>query len=195
MKITINKTQDWDLVYKVALATQGKTPIKQFPSSEWKYKMIKSQHSPLRELKFIIEIEDVPNFAITHLVRHVHSQPYVRTMREDLIGIPSSEITRLTPNNFMWSLSGQEILNICKVRLCYKASKETREIIEAIVKELRIIEPELADMCVPSCIAYMGCPELQCCGLVDKFLKETKYLGIDIFDITSRNKIYNTLLH
>ena len=34
MKITIEKTKDWDLVYKTALYTQGKKPLQQYPSEK-----------------------------------------------------------------------------------------------------------------------------------------------------------------
>lgn len=66
MKITIEKTKDWDLVYKTALYTQGKKPLQQYPSEKWKHKTVVAQHSPLRQLEFLITIEDVPNFIHTH---------------------------------------------------------------------------------------------------------------------------------
>lgn len=189
MRIKIKKTSDWDIVYETALITQGKVPKKQFPSEEWKMKTIIAEHSILRELKFIIDIEDVPNFAITHLVRHVHAQPFVRTMREDLTGIPSESVTRNTLNSFRWSLSAQEILNICKVRLCSKASVETRDIIQEIVLEIYKIEPQLAIACVPSCIKNLACPEYKACNRLNNFLKGLELK--DVIDYKNRIDIYN----
>ena len=65
------------------------------------------------------------------------------------------------------SLNAQEIINISKLRLCYKASYETRKIWMQVVEELRKIEPHLAAACVPQCIYRGFCPESKSCGKVD----------------------------
>ena len=116
MKITVKKITDWDLVYEMALYTQGKIPTKQFPSEEWKRKTVKASHSILRCMQFMIYIEDVPSFIHSHLCRHIHSQPFIRTMREDLTGVPSNEITRNTPNNGCYMVNVQELLHIANQR-------------------------------------------------------------------------------
>ena len=54
-------------------------------------------------------------------------------------------------------LNAQEIINISKVRLCSKAESETKIIWRQVVEELRKIEPELANACVPSCFYYRIC--------------------------------------
>jgi thymidylate synthase ThyX len=64
-------------------------------------------------------------------------------------------------------LNAQEIINISKVRLCNKAEIETRKIWKQVVEELRKIEPELANACVPSCFYRGFCPEFKSCGLAD----------------------------
>jgi thymidylate synthase ThyX len=165
MLIKIIKTKDWDFVLEAALYTQGKEPIHVFPSEAWKKKTVIAQHSPLRQLEFMVKIEHVPNFIHNHLVRHVHLQPYIRTMREDLTGVSSDKITRNTHNNGMYIINAQEVINVSKARLCHKASKETREVWEAVVNDLSNIEPLLASMCVPKCICQGYCDEYQTCGL------------------------------
>ena len=64
-------------------------------------------------------------------------------------------------------LNAQEIINISKVRLCSKAESKTREIWRQVIEELRKIEPELANACVPSCFYRGHCPEIKSCGLAD----------------------------
>ena len=164
MKITVKKITDWDLVYEMALYTQGKIPTKQFPSEEWKRKTVKASHSILRCMQFMIYIEDVPSFVHNHLTRHVHLQPMIRTMREDLTGVPSDEITRNTPNNGCYMVNAQELLHVANQRLCYKASKETREAIEEVVRKVAEIEPIYAQFLVPHCVKLGYCPEYKTCG-------------------------------
>lgn len=174
MKITVEKIKDWDLVYKTALYTQGKKPLQQFPSEKWKHKTIVAQHSPIRQLEFLITIEDVPNKILNHLSRHVHSQPYIRTMREDITGIPDDKITRNTPNNGCYVMNAQEIINISHDRLCTKASPETRAVWMEVVSEVVKIEPLLARMAVPHCIACGYCKEYSTCGMMNnKHLRYT----------------------
>lgn len=169
MNIRVFTTKEWDLVYFAALYTQGKKPTKISPSAEWKRKTVTAQHSVLRQLEFCVIIEDVPNFVHNHLVRHVHAQPYIRTMREDLTGVPNDEITRNTPNDGVYIINAQEMIHISNQRLCYKAAKETREVWETVIDELAKIEPELAKMCVSSCISVGFCKEYNTCGAYRKW--------------------------
>lgn len=66
--------------------------------------------------------------------------------------------------NLQLSLNAQEIINISKLRLCNKASKETREIWYKVIDELAQIEPYLASACVPQCVYRGFCPEPKSCG-------------------------------
>ena len=85
MKVTILEyptNEDWIAVKQRALVTVGlkaKTP----PTDEWKYKILKARHSPIRRLRFSVLFEDIPNWVAVHLVRHIHAQPYVKSQRND----------------------------------------------------------------------------------------------------------------
>ena len=181
MEVKITKLTSWKDVLESARFTQGKfDKIEKEPSDKWKIKMLYSEHSPIRELKFHVDVFDVPNFVITHLVRHIHIQPYVSTMREDLTGIPNSNITRNTPNHARFSLNAQSIIDMAKLRTCAKASLETRQVFAKIKDELRNIgENELADVAVKSCIYRGFCQELQSCGYDNTYdfqLKRGEYV-------------------
>ena len=69
--------------------------------------------------------------------------------------------------NMRLFLNAQEIINISKVRLCNKAEATTRNIWTQVIEELRKIEPELANACVPNCFYRGFCPEFKSCGLAD----------------------------
>lgn len=136
------------------------------PSDEFKKQMILSEHSPLRELEFDIKMYGIPYWVSNHFVRHVHAQPFVSTSRPDITGsnVSRHDMRQDDLVNLQLSLNAQEIINISKLRLCNKASKETREIWYKVIDELVQIEPYLASACVPQCVYRGFCPEPKSCG-------------------------------
>lgn len=169
MKIEITRVTSWTDVLNAARFTQRKEPKSGEPSITWKKKIIKAEHSPLRCLMFNIDLYDIPSYVQNHLVRHIHAQPFVSTSRPDIDGkqIPREEQKKTDPCNMRLFLNAQEIINISKVRLCSKAEAKTKIIWRQVVEELRKIEPELANACVPSCFYRGFCPEFKSCGLAD----------------------------
>ena len=169
MKIEITKVTSWKDILNAARFTQRKEPLDKEPSVEFKKKIIKAEHSPLRCLMFNIDFYDIPSFVQNHLVRHIHAQPFVSTSRPDIDGkqIPREEQKKVDPVNMRLFLNAQEIINISKVRLCNKAEFQTRTIWNQVIEELRKIEPELANACVPNCFYRGFCPEFKSCGLAD----------------------------
>lgn len=178
MKIEITKVTSWKDVLNAARFTQRKEPLDKEPSINFKKKIIKAEHSPLRCLMFNIDFYDIPNYVSVHLVRHVHAQPFVSTSRPDIDGnqIPREEQKKIDPVNMRLFLNAQEIINISRVRLCNRAEKETRKVWNEVIKELGKIEPELANACVPNCFYRGFCPEFESCGFADT---ETFQLAAD----------------
>jgi len=169
MKIEITKVTSWIDVLNAARFTQRKKPLDKEPSVEFKKKIIKAEHSPLRCLMFNIDMYDIPYYSMGHLVRHIHAQPFVSTSRPDIDGNmkPREEQKKTDPVNMRLFLNAQEIINISRVRLCNKAEFKTRNIWRQVVEELRKTEPELAEACVPQCFYRGFCPEFKSCGLAD----------------------------
>lgn len=128
MKIEITRVTDWQRVVDAARFTQGKKSLGREPSDEFKKQMILSEHSPLRELEFDIKMYGIPYWVSNHFVRHVHAQPFVSTSRPDITGskVSRHDMRQDDLVNLQLSLNAQEIINISKLRLCNKASKETR---------------------------------------------------------------------
>jgi thymidylate synthase ThyX len=172
MKIVITKVTSWTDVLNAARFTQRKECLDKEPSVEFKKRIIKAEHSPLRCLMFNIDFYNIPNYVSVHLVRHVHTQPFVSTSRPDIDGkqVPREEQKKVDPVNMRLFLNAQEIINISKVRLCNRAEVKTREIWRQVIEELRKTEPELANACVPNCIYRGFCPEFKSCGLTDSDL-------------------------
>lgn len=166
MKIEITKVTQWKEVLNAARFTQRKEPLDKEPSIEFKKKIIKAEHSPLRCLMFNIDLYDIPYYVSVHLVRHIHAQPFVSTSRPDIDGkqLPRDEQKKSDLVNMRLFLNAQEIINISKVRLCNKAEFTTKSVWKEMINKLSEIEPELADACVPSCIYRKFCPEIKSCG-------------------------------
>ena len=166
MEIQITKVTSWTDVLNAARFTQRKAPLDKEPSDNFKRKMVKAEHSPLRCLMFNIDFYDIPYYVSVHLVRHIHAQPFVSTSRPDIDGNmkPRDEQKKADPVNMRLFLNAQEIINISKVRLCTHAESETRKVWLKVVKKLFKIEPILAEACQPSCIYRGICPEINSCN-------------------------------
>jgi hypothetical protein len=184
MKVKITKLTSWKDVLNAARFTQRKELLDKEPSTDFKLKIIKAEHSPLRALMFNIDLYDIPYYTAMHFRTHklVHL-PVVSTSRPDIDGNMKSrnEQKKDEPVNMRLMLDAQEIIAISKVRLCHRAETETRKVWNEVIKELSEIEPELASVCVPSCIYRNMCPEIKCCGYIktsNYSLEKEKYYNI-----------------
>lgn len=173
MKVEILKhptDEDWMLCKTCTLVTVSKTS-KTPPSDEWKVKLLKANHSPIRTLNFCFRLTDVPSWVSVHLVRHIHAQPFVSTQRNDRQDKYDRGSARQdAPVTMCWYMNAEELITIAHKRLCTQASKETRELVQMICDEVCKVNPEFTGLLVPNC-AYRGglCDEFSCCGLNEKF--------------------------
>lgn len=186
--------EDWLRVKRAAFVTIGKdtdTP----PTLEWKKKMIRANHSPVRLLVFDVLLEDIPSWVSVHLVRHVHAQPFVSTQRNDRVKIAEGETydrrkaPQDTPVDMIWHFNIEELVTICHKRLCALASKETRQVVIHIVNAICEKYPEFPrDIFVPLCVYRGGqCDEFKPC----KFYLEH---GHGYYSKTHRKDILESLL-
>ena len=167
MKIQLIKypTQnDWLWVKTCTLNTVGKKVVNNNVDNEWKVKLLKSEHSPIRELWFGIRME-IPYWVSVHFVRHhIGVNHYVQTQRSDRTGVdrdskPQGEIV-----SHIMSVNAQELVFIAHKRLCKQASKETREVMQEIVRQVVEVCPEFKDVLVPNCVYRNGkCEEFFPC--------------------------------
>ena len=185
MKITVDTwDEDWEEVKKAALTTIHKKSTRKEISSEWKEAMIIGRHSPIREFRIKLTIENIPRWIADQLVRHnVGVNNYMGTMRPDRGNVPRKEQRMDQETVFKQSYNIDSFLTMCSARLCVGVvSKETRKLVEAIIMKLYDVEPEIAKYCVPPCIKLGGCKEKaitslmhsQSCNFYDNFTKEMK---------------------
>lgn len=160
---------DWMWCKICTLNTIGKTTTT-LPSNEWKVKLLKSEHSPLRELWFGIKMI-IPYYVSVHFVRHhIGVNHYVSTQRDDRV-LRDEEITRADlPQGQMvshiMSVNAQELMFMARKRLCKQAEELTRKVMKTIVNEAYTTNPEFkeANALVPNCVYRNGkCDEFFPC--------------------------------
>ena len=159
------KDEDWQWCKTCTLNTVGKTS-KKLPADEWKKKLIESEHSPLRELCFGIKME-IPYWVSVHFVRHhIGVNHYVETQRNDRqSNYDRNEAPQGAMVSHIMSVNAQELVFMAHKRLCHQASKETREVMEEIVRQVVNISPWFKDVLVPLCYYRNGkCTEFYPCG-------------------------------
>lgn len=162
MNIKVRELTEKVEVLNACRVTVWKDGVDKEPSEAFMHKIYRSEHSPIRDRMFVIDIEGIPSWVATHFVRHsVGYTPYVSTQRNDRIEYEGERGDRKQGElvNMRMTLNAQSFINISKVRLCNMASKETRETWQKVLSELGLIDKELFMCCVPSCVYRGFCPE------------------------------------
>ena len=145
------KEWDWMEVKRRALVTVGKTPLMP-PTEDWKYKILRARHSPIRYLRFSFLLEDIPSWVSVHLVRHIHAQPYVKSQRNDRqADYDRTKAPQDAPVTMIWDMNAEELMAIANKRLCHQASKETRNVVEAMCSLVEEVCLEFHGLLVPMC--------------------------------------------
>ena len=163
MKTQIVKIKgDWEEVVSDCRATVGKPPLGHEPSTEFKRKILISEHSPIRDISVKWKWHNIKSWVATHWVRHKW-ECFVKTQRTDRTGIDRDKLPQDAPVDFTGDANAQALIDTMRKRLCHTASPETREYAEDFKRALRAIEP---DCC------YRGfCPEMQSCGMWENIAK------------------------
>ena len=178
----------WKEVLNDCRFTVGKPSLDKEPSDKFKEDMMIAEHSPIRDIEWKFDIKDLGACYITHLVRHMWT-PFVKTQRTDRTGVDRHKIPQDEPNDMRGSANNQHLIDTSRKRLCYKASKETRESWEQLKLKIHELDKFTADGMVPNCVYRCGCPEGDnCCGMYEKWLPFTK---VDLTIIKTRYRIYN----
>lgn len=163
----------WQVIKDCTMTTISKdTGV--YPPPQWKRKLIRCKHSPLRAGRVIIKLYNIPSYVATHLVRHhIGVEKFVSTRRTDR-GYSDQVIDRNSPVDMVMDLNFEAILNISKKRLCACADAQTIKVWRLVLETIRPYESELIDMCVPECIASGYCPEFKSCGYTSSEAYENK---------------------
>lgn len=191
MRTVLMKTKgDWREVVDDCRATIGKPGLGKEPSAEFKRRILLAEHSPIRDISFKWKWPDMPHWVTVHWVRHKW-ECFVRTQREDRAGVPRAQLSQTEPQDFTGEANVQALIDTMRKRLCYQASRETREYAEDLKAAIHGKEPEIADVLVPNCIYRCGCPEMGSCRRFERMLERNS--AIASTDIRERYNAFNTL--
>lgn len=157
--------EDWERCKMLALNTIGKKYTGTKITDNWKHKILKAEHSPIRTLMFTIKMT-IPYFASVHLVRHkIGIEHYVQSQRNDR---QSNYDRDLAPQNAMVShiidVNAEQLMLMSHRRLCGMADATTRYIMMKICREVEKVNPEFKGFLVPTCEYLHECPEFKSCG-------------------------------
>lgn len=161
--------EDWKRDLKEsAMNTVGKkwTDGKEIDKNLLK-KYIRSEHSPIRTVKFFITLHDIPYPNSVHFSRHkIGVEHFVSTNRPDRTERQERSIDD-TCNHIM-EVNIQSMIEIMRKRLCVGCcDKETFLWASSIKEEFKRLKDELsviADFLVPNCVYRDCCPEFKPCG-------------------------------
>lgn len=165
MHIDIFKHEDnWQDIKDSTMNTIGKT-TGAYPTSEWKRKLIMSEHSPIRRMKFYWRWQAIKYWVSVHIVRHkIGIEHWVNTQRTDRTGVDRDEIPQSALVNHACEADAQAMINMSRRRLCNCAAAETRQAWQAVKDKTAKVEPELASCMVRECVYRGFCPEMFPCG-------------------------------
>ena len=162
LKYPSEKDLTW--VKTCTINTVGKTSTT-LPTNEWLKKLVNAEHSPIRELWFGIKME-IPYWVSVHYVRHhIGINHYVQTQRSDRTGEDRNAKRQDELVSHIISVNAQELVFMAHKRLCKQASKETREVMQEIVKQVITVAPYMKEVLVPLCVYRNGkCTEMFKCN-------------------------------
>lgn len=155
--------EDWLLCKNCALVTVGKETDKE-PGEVWKKAILLARHSPIRVLQFAFYLEGVPYYVSTHLARHVHAQPFIRSQRNDR----QDQYDRCgarqdAPVDMIWWMNAEELMTIAEKRLCMLADANTRAVVRMMCAMAVDKCPELDGLLGAPCGLTGQCREMHPC--------------------------------
>lgn len=165
--------EDWERCKMLAMNTIGRK-WGGAVSDEWKHKIIKAGHSPIRTLMFTIRIT-LPYWVSVHFCRHKYGvEHYVSSQRNDRQDKYDREAARQdAPVMHVMDVNAQELIQMARMRLCGQSAPETRRAMQLICRAVIAVNPEFKPFLVPKCRAIdkvFYCNEFRPCGESTRFL-------------------------
>lgn len=197
MKTKIIKIKgDWNEVLNDCRFTVNKKDLNKEPSEKFKKHILIAEHSPIRDIIIKWKWLNIKHWITCHWVRHKWEK-YVATQRTDRTGIDRDKLPQDYPSNMIGEANTQQLIDTQRKRLCFQASKETREYAEDLKVTIHEeIDEHIANVLVPNCIYRGGCPEYSKddenrCRFYENFVKKYGQIG----DIQERYDRYNEFFY
>lgn len=185
---------DWTRVKNHCRTTDNKDFTEHDPSPTFIKKLLISEHSPIRLLQFDWSWKSIPYWVSTEWSRHKFEK-FISSQRDDRLidDTPRGDKPQKAPVNFDGFANMQNLIDAWRKRLCFKATKQARELAEDFKLTLAQTNPMESNVLVPHCIYRCGCPEFTTCGYFTGFLKwvAKNHPDADVTDIELRYDLYN----
>lgn len=187
---------DWKRVKNHCRTTDNKDFTDNEPTDTFKKKLLISEHSPIRLLEFDWSWKKIKYWVSTEWSRHKFEK-FISSQRDDRLkdDIPRDKKPQDALVNFDGYANMQHVIDGWRKRLCCQATKEARELAEDFKIELHKTHPYESNVLVPNCIYRYGCPEFNCCGFWNKFLKYCKDNNLPLNSIQQRYDAYNQMFY
>lgn len=188
---------DWIDVKNECRNTVNKGLSNKDATSDFKWKLLISEHSPIRLIDVKWRWEGIKSWISVHFARHwLGWDKWISTQRDDRTGVDRNESRQDVPVNYDGKGNAQALINVARYRLCIgSAHPETRRYMEDLkvsIKEKG--EIELSDVMVPNCVYRGGCPEFKPCPFWNNFFKwciTEKNIMLGNCSIKERYELYN----
>lgn len=167
MDIKVRELTNNEEVLNRARITVWKEGLEKEPSVTFMENIYKSEHSPIRDKWFNIQIRGIRSWVATHFVRHsIGYTPYVSTQREDRIQYEGDRDDRKQGElvNMDITLNAQAFINVSKKRICGQADPKAQDVWNDVLEVLKPIDKPLYDNCVPECVYSGFCRETIPCN-------------------------------
>lgn len=192
MKTEIKKiNDDWTLIKNACRATMHKDATEKEPTKAFKRNLLLAEHSPIRLFEVYWTWNEIPYWVSQEWARHKFEK-FISSQRNDR---QDDYDRNLAPQNAPVKMdcyaNMQNLIDAWRKRLCYKATKEARELAEDFKLELGKTHKLEADVLVPHCVYRGGCSELQCCGYYQRFLDWCAKNNLEIGTLQKRYEAYN----
>lgn len=176
MKVELTEIKgSYEQVANRCRTTVSKGELGKEPTDKFKRKILMAEHSPIRSLVYCFKITNLKSWVATHLVRHhIGVEKWVSTQRTDRTGIDRDKMPQGTEVMMEIEANAQALINMSRKRLCYQASTETREVMQAMKEEVAKKDTHMANVMVKECVYRGFCPEMWSCGYTktEMFQKE-----------------------
>lgn len=181
---------DWKRVKNHCRTTDNKDFTENDASDTFKWKLLISEHSPIRLLEFDWSWKKIFYWLSTEWSRHKFEK-FISSQRDDRLrdDIPRGQKPQDALVNFDGYANMQNLIDSWRKRLCFVATKEARELAEDFKFELHKTHPIEADVLHKNCIYRCGCPEFKSCGYWKSFCE--KHNGENLLDIETRYRLEN----
>lgn len=191
-------SDNWTRVKNHCRTTVNKGFTDNEPTSEFKWKLIISEHSPIRLLEIDWTWEKIKYWVSTEWSRHKFEK-FITSQRDDRMidETPRDKKTQDCLVNFDGYANAQNTIDSERKRLCYQATPDARILAEDFKLDLHTREPEWADGLVPNCIYRNGCPEFQMCKekFYTRYVQYCKEHNVNMNSISDRYKAYNDIFY